>query len=156
MLDLEIPGFGPVRAEHLVSDFTGTLSADGKLLPGIEQQLVLLARVLRLHVVTSDTLGVVRAEMKQVPCDLRILSGSDHDVQKEDYVKKLGPEKVIAVGNGKNDRRMLRIARIGIVVSGIEGCAVEALANADIHVTNVHDGLNLLLKPERLTATLRF
>ena len=36
MLELDIPGFGLVRLEHLVSDFTGTLSVDGRLLPGVK------------------------------------------------------------------------------------------------------------------------
>lgn len=29
LLEINIPGFGPVRLEHFVSDFTGTLSVDG-------------------------------------------------------------------------------------------------------------------------------
>ena len=156
MLELDIPGFGTVRAEHLVSDFTGTLAVDGKLLSGVEEQLVVLAKSLKIHVVTSDTLGVVRSEMKGLPCVIHILSGTDHDLQKEEYVRKLDPGKVIAVGNGNNDRRMLKAARIGIAVSGVEGCAVDALLSADIHVGSVGDGLNLLMHPNRVKATLRF
>lgn len=156
MLELEIPGFGAVRAEHLVSDFTGTLAVDGKLLPGVEERLVALAKSLKIHVVTSDTLGVVRSEMNGMPCVLNILSGADHDLQKEEYVKKLGALTVIAIGNGKNDRRMLKAARIGIAVSGGEGCAVDALLNADLHVRSAGEGLDLLMHPERVKATLRF
>jgi len=156
LLELEIPGFGAVRAEHLVSDFTGTLAVDGKLLPGVEERLVALAKSLKIHVVTSDTLGVVRSEMNGMPCVLNILSGADHDPQKEEYVKKLGALTVIAIGNGKNDRRMLKAARIGIAVSGGEGCAVDALLNADLHVRSAGEGLDLLMHPERVKATLRF
>jgi len=156
LLELEIPGFGTVRAEHLVSDFTGTLAVDGKLLPGVEERLVALAKFLKIHVVTSDTLGVVRSEMNGMPCVLHILSGTDHDVQKEEYVKKLGAPTVIAIGNGKNDRRMLKAARIGIAVSGGEGCAVDALLNADLHVRSAGEGLDLLAQPERVKATLRY
>ena len=29
MFKVDIPGFGSVKLEHLVSDFTGTLSVDG-------------------------------------------------------------------------------------------------------------------------------
>jgi len=156
LLELEIPGFGAVRTEHLVSDFTGTLAVDGKLLPGVEERLVALAKSLKIHVVTSDTLGVVRSEMNGMPCVLNILSGADHDLQKEEYVKKLGALTVIAIGNGKNDRRMLKAARIGIAVSGGEGCAVDALLNADLHVRSAGEGLDLLMHPERVKATLRF
>lgn len=156
MLEIEIPGFGFVRAEHLVSDFTGTLSLDGKLLAGIEERLQKISEILKIHIVTSDTFGLARSELKAVKCTLNILSGVDHDLQKEDYVKKLGPEKVIAIGNGKNDSQMLKAARIGIAVSEGEGCAVHALKNADIHVRSIGEGLDLLLHPDRLKATLRF
>src|SRR4030065_2046296 len=101
MLKNEIPGFGFVRAEHLVSDFTGTLSRDGKLLAGIEERLQKISEILKIHIVTSDTFGLARSELMAVKCTLNILSGVDHDLQKEDYVKKLGPEKVSAIGNRK-------------------------------------------------------
>ncbi len=39
MLEIDIPGFGLIKLKHLVSDFTGTLSVDGKLLPGLKQRL---------------------------------------------------------------------------------------------------------------------
>jgi len=156
MLEIDIPGFGSVRAEHLVCDFTGTLSVNGRLLAGVEDQLNLLARALRIHIVTSDTFGTVRSEMRGVTCFVHVLSGVGHDLQKEDYVRKLGPEGVIAIGNGNNDRRMLKAARIGIAVSGGEGCAVDTLLAADIVVGSVAEGLGLLLHPARLKATLRF
>jgi soluble P-type ATPase len=37
MLEIDIPGFGPIKVRHLVSDFTGTLSVDGRLLPEIKR-----------------------------------------------------------------------------------------------------------------------
>jgi P-type E1-E2 ATPase len=156
MLEVDIPGFDIVRAEHLVSDFTGTLSLDGKLLAGVEERLQKLSEILKIHIVTSDTFGMARAEMKGVQCTLHILSGVDHDLQKEDYVKILGLMKVIAIGNGKNDSRMLKAARIGIAVSEGEGCAVHALLSADLHVRSIGDGLDLLLHPDRMKATLRY
>lgn len=39
MFELDISDFGFIRLEHLVSDFTGTLSIDGKLLPGVKERL---------------------------------------------------------------------------------------------------------------------
>jgi soluble P-type ATPase len=94
--------------------------------------------------------------MKDINCEIHILVGENHDVQKEEYVTSLGPESVIAFGNGNNDRRMLKTARIGIAVSGAEGCAVDAIMAANIHVRSAVDGLDLLLYPKRLKATLRF
>ena len=156
MWEIDIPGFGPVVLEYLVSDFTGTLSVDGKLLPAVKEHLNRTAEFLKVHILTADTFGMARQELKDVNCTIRILTGEGHDLQKEEYIARLGTEHVIAFGNGKNDRRMLKAARIGIAVSESEGCAVDALTAADIHVRSALDGLNLLLNPKRCKATLRF
>src|SRR4030042_3238306 len=66
MLEIDIPGFGFVRAEHLVSDFTGTLSLDGKLLAGIEERLQTISEILKIHIVTSDTFGLARSDLMAV------------------------------------------------------------------------------------------
>lgn len=156
MLEIEIPGFGTVRLEHLVSDFTGTLSFDGKLLPGVKSRLNKIAKFLKVHILTADTFGKARQELEGVNCVMHILTGESHDIQKEEYVSKLGAENVVAFGNGNNDRRMLKSARVGIAVSLGEGCAVDALMSANIFVTSAKDGLDLLLNPKRCKATLRF
>ncbi|MEW6001432.1 MAG: HAD hydrolase family protein [Nitrospirota bacterium] len=156
MFEIDIPGFGSVRLNHLVSDFTGTLSVDGVLLPGVRGQLNEIAEFLKVHILTADTFGKAKEELRDVDCEIHILSGEDHDVQKEEYVKKLGADKVVVFGNGNNDRKMLRSARIGIAVSQGEGCAFDAIKAADIHVTSANVGLDLLLHPKRMKATLRF
>jgi soluble P-type ATPase len=71
-------------------------------------------------------------------------------------VKKLGAESVVAFGNGKNDRKMLKAAKIGIAVTEGEGCAVDAILAADIHAVSSLDGLDLLLNTKRCKATLRY
>jgi len=156
MIQIDIPGFGPVHLFHLVSDFTGTLSVDGHLLPGVKELLNQLSEKMSLHILTADTFGRVREALTGVSCQIHILTGPDQDVQKEEYVKKIGPEKVIALGNGNNDRRMLKAARVGIAVSEEEGCAAEAILAADIQVRSALSALNLLLNPLRLKATLRY
>jgi len=155
MLQIDIPGFGPVALEHMVSDFTGTLSVGGRLLPGIEERLNQIADLLTLHIITADTFCVAREELKRVNCTVHILSGPSHDSQKEQYVTGLGAERVVALGNGNNDRKMLKVAKVGIAVSEGEGCAVDAILAADIHVVRAVDALDLLLHPKRLKATLR-
>jgi soluble P-type ATPase len=156
VLEIDIPGFGPVRLGHMVSDFTGTLSVNGQLLPTLEERLNKLAEILKIHILTADTFGKALFELKGIDCEIHILTGENHDVQKEEYVSKLGAENVIAFGNGNNDRRMIKLSRIGIAVSEEEGCAVDAIMAANIHVRSAVDGLDLLLNPKRLKATLRF
>jgi len=156
MFKIDIPGFGLVNLEHLVSDFTGTLSVDGRLLQGVRGQLNEIAKFLKVHILTADTFGKAKEELNGINCEIHLLSGEDHDVQKEEYVKKLGAENVVAFGNGNNDRKMLKAARIGIAVSQGEGCAADAIMAADIHVSSANIGLDLLLHPKRMKATLRF
>jgi soluble P-type ATPase len=38
-IEIELPGESPIVLMHLVLDFTGTLSFDGKLLPGVDKAL---------------------------------------------------------------------------------------------------------------------
>ncbi len=156
MFELDIPGFGLLQLEYLVSDFTGTLSVDGRLIPGVKERLSRIAEFLKIYVLTADTFGKAEEELSGVDCSVIILKGEEHDRQKEEFVRSLGAEKVIAFGNGNNDRRMLRVARIGVCVLLDEGCSVEALTSAKILVKSINDGLDLLLNPLRLKATLRF
>jgi soluble P-type ATPase len=156
MFELDIPGFGYIRLKHLVSDFTGTLSVDGNLLPGVKEKLNKVAEILKVHVLTADTFGKAGAELEGVKCEMHILDGMALDRQKEDFIHKLGAEGVIALGNGNNDRRMLQAAKIGIAVCLDEGCSKDALVSADIFIKSPIDAFDLLLYPKRLKATLRY
>lgn len=156
MLEIDIPGFGFVRLKHLVSDFTGTLSEDGKLMPGVKEILKRIADFLEVHILTADTFGKAREELQGIKCEIHILTGKDHDIQKEVYIKNLGVENVVAIGNGINDRKMLKAAKIGIAVCLKEGCAKEAFMASDVLVTSALDALELLINTKRLIATLRF
>jgi P-type E1-E2 ATPase len=156
MIEIEVPGFGAIALHHLVSDFTGTLSVDGRLLPGVKDLLQKIAALLKVHIVTADTFGTAGKELEGVDCEVQMLSGADHDRQKEEFVITLGSAGVVAIGNGNNDRRMLKAAKIGIAVCLKEGCAADAVKSADILTTSAVDALELLLNPRRMKATLRF
>ena len=75
--------------------------------------------------------------------------------EKARIIKELGPEKVVAIGNGANDAMMLKEAALGIGVIGDEGCSALVLKEADLVVSNVVDAFGVILHPERLVATLR-
>jgi len=50
---------------------------------------------------------------------------------------------------------MLQAAGLSIAILGPEGLAFDALKNADVVVASILDALDLLLRPDRLRATLR-
>jgi soluble P-type ATPase len=100
--------------------------------------------------------GTARPALAGLPCSIHIVFGTSIDIRKEEFVRELGPEHVVAVGNGCNDRRMLKAARLKIAVSWSEGCSTDALMASDVRVCRVIDAFDLLLKPKRCKASLRF
>ncbi len=151
----EVPGFGTLIVRHLVVDYNGTLAVDGKLLPGVAEQIRALAGLVEVHVVTADTFGGATAELEGLPCSVMVLREDGQDFAKRDYVRHLGPEQTVCIGNGRNDSLMMQEAVIGIALVQQEGAATATLHNADIVCGSLADALSLLLNPTRLVATLR-
>lgn len=155
MLEIKIPGFGDLKLFYLVLDYNGTLARDGLLIDGVHERLQRLAQSLDIHVITADTFGRVQEQMGGVPCRVTVVTGEGQDIAKEDYLLRLQPAGVVAIGNGRNDRRMLARATLGIAVIGAEGLATEALNAAHLVAPDICSALDLLLHPLRLVATLR-
>ncbi|MDO9512728.1 MAG: hypothetical protein Q7J34_13270 [Bacteroidales bacterium] len=155
MIIIDIPGFKKLLIEHLVIDFNGTIGCDGKLLPGLAERLNALAEQAEIHVISADTYGTVRQEVDDIDCRIVVVAPDNQDLIKAEYVINLNGEKVIAIGNGRNDKLMLRKAALGISVMQREGLAVEALMASDVLVNDLIDALDLLLYPGRLISTLR-
>jgi P-type E1-E2 ATPase len=155
MLTIDIPGFGELAAENLVMDLNGTLGLEGVPDAGVVRRLRDLSQTLTLTVLTADTHGRAR----DLPTDFglrieRLTPGREAE-QKAAFVRGLGAAATIAIGNGANDALMLREAKIGICVIGDEGASAQGMLSADVVVHHIHHGLDLLLKPKRLLATLR-
>lgn len=155
MITVAIPDFGRLQLDHLVLDYNGTLARDGKLLPAVPRLLRSLAKKIRIHVVTADTFGMAVGQLKGLPVTLKILPPDRQSEAKRSFVVLLGTRTVVAVGNGRNDRKMLKAAALGIAVVQGEGAAVQAMAAADIVATNIQDALGLLTQTKRSIATLR-
>jgi len=155
VLAVDIPGGRSLRLEHLVLDYNGTLACDGILLDGVKPRLENISRQLQIHVITADTFGQARTALAGVACELSVLQEGRQDVGKHSYVENLGADCVAAIGNGRNDRLMLKAAALGIAVVQIEGAALATLRAADVVVPNIIAALELLQHPLRLVATLR-
>jgi len=114
-----------------------------------------LGRVISTHILTADTFGSVQKEMTGIPCEVVVIGKENQTRAKADYVRQLGLQKTVTVGNGRNDALMLKEAVLGIAVIQEEGATVETLMAADIVTRSILDALDLLLHALRLTATLR-
>ena len=155
MLHVDIPGFKALSLEYLVLDFNGVLAVDGKLVMGTNEALKELSLNLQIHVVTADTFGTARAALEGIQARLTILPSEQQDEAKRAYVAALGAERCVCIGNGRNDRLMLREAALSIAVLHLEGLATEAALASHLLVASGQDAFDLLLTPRRLAATLR-
>jgi soluble P-type ATPase len=155
MLELHIPGFKDLRLQHLVLDYNGTLACDGRPLEGVRQRVEALSADLTIHILTADTFGTVQGQVADWPCGVKIIPRDREAEAKVEYIQSLTADRTVTVGNGRNDRLMLKDAALGIAVVQTEGTAVEALWGANLVVPGILEALDLLLHTQRLKATLR-
>ena len=155
MIEIDVPGNKKFRLEHLVLDYNGTIAFDGALIDGVKESLAELSKMLTVHVITADTFGSVEKALKDIHCKLAVIPLDHQDVAKLEYVKTLGCDKTASMGNGLNDRLMLKASALGVVVIQGEGAAFETLAAADVVCKDIRSALSLLNNPLRLVATLR-
>lgn len=155
MLAIDIPGRGQFQLEHLVLDVNGTLAVDGVLIDGVADELTRLKSAIQIHLLTADTHGRQAELDRQLGLSaVRIPAGGESEA-KAAFVRELGAESVLAMGQGANDAGMLSEAAIGVAILSVEGTAVEALTSADLVVPDILTGLALLDEPMRLKASLR-
>jgi soluble P-type ATPase len=163
MIEVDQGRDGILRLQHAVFDVNGTITRDGQLVEGVIERMHALRRVVKVHLLTANTYGTQELidrllAVSALPnMESKVLKTEEapEDEQKASYVKNLGPESVAAVGNGRNDRLMLKNAALGIAIIGPEGAAVDAALAAKVLAPDPLSALDLLLHPARLKATLR-
>jgi soluble P-type ATPase len=157
MLRLDVPGWKRLEVDHLILDVNGTLAVDGEPVPGVAERLQRLQSTFSILLLTADTYGrgAELAARWKVPWRRLSREVGTEAAQKRQVVEEIGPHRVVAIGNGRNDAEMLRVAALGIAVLGGEGMACEVLMGADVLVGHPTEALDLLLHPRRLLATLR-
>ncbi len=155
MLTFDIPGREVLQLDHLVLDYNGTIAEDGSLFELVKHKFTLLQPSLNIHVITADTFGTVHQEMEKLQVEVITIPKDKQDLMKREFVEKLGVGRVVSIGNGANDGLMLEVSALGILVINSEGASVQSLMKADVLCNNIRDALNLLIRPNRLVATLR-
>lgn len=154
MLKIDIPGRPSLTLSHLVLDYNGTIALNGALLPAAAERILLLKPFLAVHVLTADTYGTVQAECAPLGIAVETFPNGCAAQAKASIVRFLSGG-VCAFGNGFNDIEMFRAAELSVAVLEGEGMCASLLPHADVLVKSVADGLDLLIHPDRLRATLR-
>jgi soluble P-type ATPase len=152
MIRIDIPQRGVIELQHAVFDVNGTLAVDGIPIPGVVDRLHMLVEQLSLHALTAGTHGNIAELERAFGFPLHMIATGEEKLR---FVEQLGPAGVIALGNGRNDVAMLRVAAIGVAILAGEGVAIDAIQAADVLAFGPIDAMDLILKPKRLIATLR-
>lgn len=155
MIQFNIPGVGEYILEHLVMDVNGTLAVDGQLIEGVASRIASLRERLSIHLLTADTHGKQGIIDRQLDLTAVRIQPGEEVLQKAEYIRRLGAERVVAIGQGANDAKMLAVARLGICVMSVEGVAKETLLAADLVAPTILSALELLEQPMRVVASLR-
>jgi P-type E1-E2 ATPase len=158
-MDIPIPGRKAHHLAHILLDVNGTVAAGGRLIDGVREQVLALRQAgWEVHWITADTRGRQAALDEELGWPaIRIATDKieGEAEQKANFVRSLGSDGVVAIGNGANDVAMLREAALGIAVLGSEGLSVDALLAADVVAPSIRAALEMLEDPTRLIATLR-
>lgn len=153
MLNLSAPGVQGLT--DLILDFNGTLACDGQLIDGVADRLSILGEHLKIHVVTGNTFGGADEALTSLPVDVHLLAPSAQAQAKRDFALRLPTATLACIGNGHNDALMMRECALAIAVIGPEGAWPHTVNAAHVVTMRITDALDLLLRPLRLTATLR-
>ncbi len=157
MIRIEIPGREePLRLDAVALDYNGTIAVDGMLIEGLAERIRALAVLLPVYVLTADTYGTVRRQCDGLGVEMLTFPYASAGPCKAEIVQDLVRRgKVCAIGNGFNDIPMFEAADFSVAVLEGEGLYAGLLEHADVLVRDAADALDLLLRPNRLRATLR-
>ncbi len=156
MIEVDIPGKGKLAIENAVFDVNGTLAEDGSISGEVLERLSRLAGQVNVYLLTADTYGTIKPQVEKLPVELAVVRPPGEREQKADFVFRLGLDRTAVFGNGANDLGMFEGAALSVAVIHREGCLSELLAAADLVVPDPIAAIDLLLKPKRLVATLRY
>ena len=152
---LNLPGRDDLAIKHVMLDYNGTIAIDGILIDGVAAKINALSDRVAFHVVTADTYGTVAQQLEGVKCQLVNITQSVEFGSKLDYLCYLGKNHTLCVGNGFNDKDVLKQSVLGICLVQDEGLSVAALTSSDIVCKSIVDVFSYIEKPQRLKATLR-
>ncbi len=154
MISIQRSGMENLDIHYVLIDFEGTLAMDSRVHPKAKEKVNLLSKRATIYILTKSNREKVEKSLRKMKVDIVYVTEGDASQQKLNVLQRLGPHLTAVIGNGLDDLQMMDQAGLGMCVIGKEGSSAEAVAKADLVVTNVLDALDFLLKPLRQRATL--
>lgn len=155
MINIKVPGRCNYVIENIVFDYNGTIAVNGKIEPSIKEKISILCNMANVYVLTADTYGSAAMECEGLNLTLKTFPKNNAGDYKAKIVSEIENDKTICFGNGYNDIKMFELAALSIAVIEKEGICSALIKESDIMVKSIDDGINLLLNPNALIATLR-
>ena len=143
MLKIEIPNYKTLELEYLVLDYNGTIALDGEIRDTVRERLITLSKELEIYVLTADTHGTAKKMCEGLPLKIQTFPTDGALDEKLTVVERLGEDRCIAIGNGRNDKLMCRASALAIAVMEQEGMCGRLLGEADVCTRNIEDALDL-------------
>ena len=154
MITIPRPGQTNLEIEFILIDFEGTLASDRRVHPKAKDKINLLSKRTKIYILTAEEKERVEEVLRKVKAEIIYLTQGESSQKKLDLLRRLGPNRTVAIGNGMDDVSMVEEAGLGICVLGKEGTFSEAMKKADVVFMNILDALDFLLRPLRQKATL--
>ncbi|MGA2518755.1 MAG: HAD hydrolase family protein [Thermodesulfobacteriota bacterium] len=154
MITIPKPGQSNLEIEFILIDFEGTLASDRRVHPKAKDKINLLSKRTKIYILTAEEKERVEEVLRKVKAEIIYLTQGESSQKKLDLLRRLGPSRTVAIGNGMDDVSMVEEAGLGVCVLGKEGTSSEAMKKADVVFMNILDALDFLLKPLRQKATL--
>jgi soluble P-type ATPase len=154
MILIQRPGRDFIEIEYIIIDFEGTLAKDRRVNPKAKDKINLLSKRTKIYIFTHSEKEIVLKTLKNTKAEILFIAEGKASEEKINFLREIGPEHTVVIGNGQNDVQMIREAALSICVIGREGAFTEALTHSNLVMTDIIDALDFLLKPLRQKATL--
>ena len=154
-MKIEIPSYKTLDLKYLMLDYNGTIAVDGKIPDFVRKKILALSQQFEIYILTGDTHGNVKKECENLPVQIFKCPYEHGAEAKAEFVRTMGKEHCVCIGNGRIDLFMFQEAELSIAVIGEEGAYGKLVAESDLCVRSMSEALELLEKPKRLIAGLR-
>ncbi len=152
---IDIPGYKSLDLKNIVLDYNGTIANSGLLIKGVAEAINKISEHFNVYVVSADTFGTARKQLEGINCELTIIPKENQTEAKLEFAKSLNAEHTICIGNGRNDRFMIKEAILGIAVLQDEGLCTETLLASNMVCKSIIDAFDIISIPNKLIAGLR-
>ena len=152
---VDIPGYLALDIKNIVLDFNGTIANSGLLINGVAESINNISKHFNVYVITADTFGTVRKQLEGINCELTIIPKENQSEAKLDFAKSLDLKHTACIGNGRNDRYMIKEAILGIAILEDEGTCTETLNASNMVCKSILNALEIISVPNKLIAGLR-